>query len=87
MESVVMDLERAAPMIAATAAADTVAAIWEQILQAQDIGRDAEFFDIGGNSMLLLAMIELVQQQTGKEIALDDLSEGITVNKIAGLIA
>ncbi|HXZ00665.1 MAG TPA: phosphopantetheine-binding protein [Stellaceae bacterium] len=74
-------------MIAATAAADTVAAIWEQILQAQDIGRDAEFFDIGGNSMLLLAMIELVQQQTGKEIALDDLSEGITVNKIAGLIA
>lgn len=87
MESAVMDVERAALNVAANAVADTVAAIWEQILQAKDIGRDHEFFDLGGNSMLLLAMIELVQQQTGKEIALDDLSEGITVNKIAGLVS
>jgi hypothetical protein len=37
-----------------------VAAAWQQVLQRQDIGREDNFFDLGGNSMLLLQVYELL---------------------------
>ena len=37
-----------------------VTAIWQQVLQRQDIGHEDNFFDLGGNSMLLLQVYELL---------------------------
>lgn len=41
-----------------------VAAAWQQVLQRQDIGREDNFFDLGGNSMLLLQVYELLADDT-----------------------
>jgi hypothetical protein len=41
-----------------------VAAVWQQVLQRQDIGREDNFFDLGGNSMLLLQVYELLDGDT-----------------------
>ncbi|MEV7556116.1 amino acid adenylation domain-containing protein [Streptomyces sp. NPDC089795] len=37
-----------------------VTAVWQQVLQRQGIGREDNFFDLGGNSMLLLQVHELL---------------------------
>jgi hypothetical protein len=37
-----------------------VTAVWQQVLQRQDFGRDDNFFDLGGNSVLLLQVHELL---------------------------
>lgn len=37
-----------------------VTAVWQQVLQRQDIGREDNFFDLGGNSMLLMQVYELL---------------------------
>jgi acyl carrier protein len=66
---------------------DQITAIWQQILERETIPADADFFDLGGNSMLLLAMLECVQEQLQCEIAIDDLAEGVTTARIASLIS
>ncbi|MEU9097972.1 amino acid adenylation domain-containing protein [Streptomyces sp. NPDC048361] len=52
-----------APTGAAVAPSDRerrVTAVWQQVLQRQGIGREDNFFDLGGNSMLLLQVYELL---------------------------
>ncbi|MEQ0559638.1 condensation domain-containing protein [Amycolatopsis sp. NEAU-NG30] len=41
-----------------------VAAVWQQVLNRRDIGREDNFFDIGGNSLLLLQVYELLSGDT-----------------------
>lgn len=56
-----------APSGAAVAPSDRerrVTAVWQQVLQRQGIGREDNFFDIGGNSMLLLQVYELLAGDT-----------------------
>ncbi|MFJ6368339.1 amino acid adenylation domain-containing protein [Streptomyces virginiae] len=56
-----------APNGAAVAPSDRerrVTAVWQQVLQRQGIGREDNFFDIGGNSMLLLQVYELLAGDT-----------------------
>lgn len=59
----------ASPVAATGAAAPSdherrVAAVWQQVLNRRDIGREDNFFDIGGNSMLLLQVYELLSGDT-----------------------
>lgn len=65
----------------------TVTAVWEKLLGKQGIAPDQEFFDVGGNSMLLIAMVDAVQQQLQKEVELAQLANGITINKLTVLLA
>jgi hypothetical protein len=64
-----------------------VTAIWEKILGKEGIGPNEEFFDLGGNSMLLIAMIDAVQGQLKQDIELAQLASGITIDKVASLFA
>jgi len=60
--------------------------IWSSILSKENIGSKDEFFDLGGNSMLLLVMVEKIQERFDKEIALEDLAEGISIDVITTLL-
>jgi acyl carrier protein len=71
---------------ATAALAGQVAAVWQDVLRKEAAGPDDDFFDAGGNSMLLLAMLELVQRRLGVEIPPDDLSEGVTISRITQLV-
>jgi acyl carrier protein len=67
-------------------AVSTITGIWDTILHRENVGNEDDFFDIGGNSILLIAMLEEVQNRFKKEISMENLTDGITVEKIAGLM-
>jgi amino acid adenylation domain-containing protein len=46
----------------------TLAAIWADALQIERVSADANFFDLGGHSLLGLAVIAKIQKQTGRRI-------------------
>lgn len=80
-------VETVTPSVSATQdVANTIAGIWSAILRKKDVGVKDEFFDIGGNSMLLIAMIEEVQVRFKKDISLEALAEGVTIEKIVNLM-
>lgn len=57
---------------AAAAIADTLITIWEDVLEVRDIGVLDDFFDLGGDSILAITMIDRLREY-GVPISLDDL--------------
>ena len=79
---------RAAPRPAgedalADTVADTVAAIWCQVLGVAEVGRDSNFFDLGGHSLLVIQVQRRLQEALGQEIAITDMFRLTTVAAIS----
>jgi natural product biosynthesis luciferase-like monooxygenase protein len=62
-----------------------VADVWTDLL-ARPIGRTDNFFDIGGHSLLAVAVFRRLQQETGFKIALTDVFRYPTVVGFAGYL-
>ncbi|MEB2302390.1 amino acid adenylation domain-containing protein [Lysinibacillus xylanilyticus] len=60
--------------------------IWESILKSEDIGLDDNFFDIGGNSILLVSMYEKIIDIVHEEIEIADLFANPTIASLAEYI-
>ncbi len=60
-----------------------VAAIWQEIIGGKHISINANFFDIGGHSLLAVKILRLVEKSTGKKLPLSTLFEYPTVKKFA----
>jgi amino acid adenylation domain-containing protein/thioester reductase-like protein len=54
----------------ATPSETTLAEVWNRVLGPEEIGRDDDFFALGGNSMLAASMTRLVSQRLGRQIPL-----------------
>lgn len=67
-------------------AVNTIAAIWKDVLSKNSVEPAEDFFELGGNSMLLLSMLEIVQEKFDRTVDMDDLSAGVTVARIADLV-
>jgi amino acid adenylation domain-containing protein len=63
-----------------------IGAIWEELLQTDDIGRDENFFELGGNSLLLVQMREALQRLMSCEVALPVLFQYPTIRHLAGYL-
>ncbi|ASU80419.1 hypothetical protein CDG81_21510 [Actinopolyspora erythraea] len=61
----------------------TVMRVWGELLEVSEIGRDDGFFELGGNSMLLLRIRTRLQQQGYQGIRLLDLLEHPTPRGLA----
>jgi aspartate racemase len=61
----------------------TIAQLWQRILNVQNVGLDDNFFDLGGNSLLLVAVHSNLQKLLQTEIPLTDLFEFSTIRKLA----
>lgn len=59
------------------------AAIWQEVLGSVKVGRDDNFFDLGGNSLLLLRVHNRLQQTLNKAIPLVDMFRWPTVRAFA----
>lgn len=68
----------------ATDAERTVAAIWAEVL-GKPVGRNQNFFDAGGNSLLLVRLHDRLQQVFGRRIDVIDLFRHSTQATMAGL--
>ncbi|MGJ5176283.1 amino acid adenylation domain-containing protein [Bradyrhizobium oligotrophicum] len=51
----------------------TLAAIWEEVLGVDRVGRNDRFFDLGGHSLLAVRLMSRVSQEFGTSIALSKL--------------
>lgn len=59
-----------------------VAAIWEEILELEEVGAEENFFELGGNSLLLARVHKRLVEQ-GHRIGVLDLFQNATVRSIA----
>jgi amino acid adenylation domain-containing protein len=60
--------------------------IWEEVLSVRPIGVTANFFDIGGHSLLAVRLMALIQQQFGRELPLSILFQGGTIEHLATIL-
>src|SRR6267154_993298 len=76
---------KAAPVASTnTGIEHTLAQLWQRILNVQHVGLDENFFDLGGDSLLLVAVHSHLQKALGTEIPVTDLFEFTTIRKLAG---
>jgi acyl carrier protein len=61
----------------------TLAQLWQRVLKIQNVGLDDNFFDLGGDSLLLVAVHSNLQKLLQNEIPLTDLFEFSTIRKLA----
>ena len=72
---------------AATALETQIAEVWKRVLQAERVGLDKNFFDLGGDSLLLLAIHANLQKVLQIEIRIMDLFEFPTVRDLAAQLS
>jgi amino acid adenylation domain-containing protein len=65
---------------------EQLASIWRDILRAEKIGRDDDFFDLGGHSLTALQVASRSRDAFGVELPLINLFEARTLAALAGQI-
>jgi amino acid adenylation domain-containing protein len=60
--------------------------LWEQLLPGRPIGVRDQFFEIGGHSILVLQLVAHIERTFNLRLALADLVQGTTIERIAGMI-
>ncbi|MEU9508026.1 beta-ketoacyl synthase N-terminal-like domain-containing protein [Micromonospora sp. NPDC048170] len=83
------DLQEPAPAPSGTGENDVVREImeiWGTLLGSAEIGPDANFFTLGGESLLFIRMVTQVQRRFGVRIPMEALSVDPTPRTVAGLV-
>jgi amino acid adenylation domain-containing protein/non-ribosomal peptide synthase protein (TIGR01720 family) len=74
----------AGPLVApATELERLIAAVWQEVLRVPAVGRDDNFFDLGGNSLSIVQVHGKLKERTGRELAVVDLFQYPTVGALA----
>jgi thioesterase domain-containing protein/acyl carrier protein len=64
----------------------TLAGIWSELLEQDDIGPEDDFFELGGDSLLAVWLVEEIAERTGKDLPLSLLLEGATIRHLASAV-
>jgi amino acid adenylation domain-containing protein len=64
-----------------------IAAIWREVLGVERVGVLDNFFDLGGNSLLLMQLHSLLTERLGREVPVTDLFGFPTVRALAASFA
>lgn len=64
-----------------------LAAIWQELLGIERIGRNDDFFTLGGHSLMALRMFSRLSREFGKSLPLATLIQHPTIAKLAPLLA
>lgn len=70
-------------LAAATSMEDFVASVWRVVLNANSISPDDNFFDVGGTSLLLIAVRTGIQEQLDRQIPVAWMFEYTTIRALA----
>ena len=76
----------ALPVGSTADAEDAVIGIFQEALKITGVGRDSDYFDLGGNSVLGLSVLERVNRRFGVKLTLPALYETSTVSAMAALV-
>lgn len=61
-------------------------AIWSKLLKRKKVSTDANFFDVGGNSLLIVQMAVLIKQELGINIDAISLMQYTTIDDLAAFL-
>lgn len=61
----------------------TIAGIWQDALQVDNVGMNDNYFDLGGHSLLMIQVHARLQQVLTREISLVDLFDHPNINSLA----
>jgi thioesterase domain-containing protein/acyl carrier protein len=64
----------------------TVAGIWSELLEQGDIGPEDDFFELGGDSLLAVWLMEEIAKRTGRDLPLSLLLEDATIRHLAAAL-
>ena len=64
-----------------------IAAIWQELLNLDAVGRDDHFFELGGHSLMAVRVVARLRQQLGLELAVGDLFAHPTLGALGALAA
>jgi amino acid adenylation domain-containing protein len=78
---------RGRPAEAAGETERQIAAIWRRVLGVDNVGVRDNFFDVGGNSLLLLRLHDELKRALGLDLAITDLMRFPTIRALAELLA
>lgn len=65
----------------------TLAGIWQELLQVDRIGRQDDFFALGGHSLLVLKALFRISEAFGRELKVTDVYQSPTIRQLAVRIA
>jgi acyl carrier protein len=65
----------------------TVAAVWREVLELNDVGVEDNFFDLGGHSLLLVRARSRLEQTLGTKIQVVELFKYPTIATLARHLA
>ncbi|GLY70307.1 type I polyketide synthase [Amycolatopsis taiwanensis] len=63
-----------------------LAALWQEVLGADQVGAEDDFFDLGGNSLVAVQLIAQVRSELGVKLPMQTLFEGATVARMAARV-
>src|SRR5579862_5103222 len=66
--------------------ASQIAAIWSEILGLEAVAADADFFELGGDSLAAVRMLAAVTEQTSVELDFVEFLDRPTVNGLASVL-
>jgi acyl-CoA synthetase (AMP-forming)/AMP-acid ligase II/thioesterase domain-containing protein len=61
-------------------------AVWQEVLEAQSIGVDDDFFEIGGDSLLVVEMLARFEVRSGRRVPPAALAVHSTIRELATLL-
>jgi amino acid adenylation domain-containing protein len=64
-----------------------LARIWQSILQVEAVGREDNFFRLGGHSLLVMQLVSAIREEFGCEPGIRDIFERPMLAELAGFIA
>ena len=74
------------PIIIAPADLDLIRSLWRDVLEVEEIADDVNFYDVGGDSMRLVALVERIRQATGLRVRTMDVLQAATVRAQVDLL-
>lgn len=64
-----------------------IAELMQEIVDLDEVGVDAGFFEVGGNSFLALTLLARIHERTGIMLSLLDVVRAPTAVEVSGLLA
>ncbi|SFH02542.1 amino acid adenylation domain-containing protein [Duganella sp. CF458] len=60
-----------------------IAAIWQELLDVERVGRHDHFFELGGHSLVAIQLLARLREQVGTDVSLRELFDNPTVEALA----
>jgi amino acid adenylation domain-containing protein len=63
-----------------------IAAIWTEVLGIENVGVDENFFEVGGNSLLMIRVRALLKSRLNRHVSMVDLFTYATIHRLAAVV-